>query len=195
MDYACALVRDLPADGSVVNPEAGKAVRTGFAGAVRLLGAVTGSHVPGYESLSTRAVDALDGITTLDMDGVDASITAMADDCEARGLPEDATDVSQQGRTDYACALIAEARAGGDYPLDLSNFTVRDEADPTLTAVAAGAALIAGPGTVVGAGHPAGPGDEGLDGAATAINEATPDLDLERLNKGIDAFATACARR
>ncbi|WP_182358781.1 hypothetical protein [Tomitella gaofuii] len=194
MDYACALVRDLPADGSVFDPEAGSAVGAGFAGAVRLFGALTGSHVPGYESLSAHAVDALGSTTTLDIDGVDASITAMADDCAARGLPEDTPDVSRSGRVDYACALIADARAG-DYPLGRSNFAVHDEADPTLTAVAAAAGLIAGPGPVGGASHLDGTIDEGLDASAATINEAIPALDFERLNSGIDALATGCAQR
>lgn len=187
MAYACALVRDLPADGSVFDPDAGT-VGSEFAGATRLFGATTGSHVPGYESLSEEALDVVRRTTTLDMDGVNAGITAMADDCAERGLPDHAPDISQQGRITYACALIADVRAD-DYPLDSSNFTVRDVADPALTAVAGAAGLLAGPGSPVGA------GGTGLEATASTIHQAILKLDLGQLNSSIDALAADCAQR
>ncbi len=94
-------------------------------------------------------------------------------------------DVSAAGRLDYACALAVDASTNHG-PVDSWNIAVGDDADPVMHEVAGASGLL---GALVGAhvaGHPE------LSEAATAYSSGLVQLDMKKMQQGLDDLAQGC---
>lgn len=193
VDYACALAQDVKADD---HPFTEKTLQIGdradagefeISGASGLLGAVSGTRLPGHEKLSDAAANVYTGMTAVDLKKLNGGVAELAQHCTDRDLPKGDPDVSDKGRVAYACALAKDLKAHDD-PVSSWTFTAGDDADPAQHKAAGAAGLL---GATVGGTVP---GHAKLSDAGRVIYEGLTRLRPEKVQQGIDDLARECRR-
>lgn len=191
IDYACALAQDVKADD---HPFTAKTLGIGddadaeefeASGAAGLLGAASGTHLPGHEKLSDAAANVYTGMTTVDLKKLNGGIAELDQHCTDRDLPKGDPDVSDKGRVAYACALAKDLKAHDD-PVSSWTFEPGDHADPAQHKAAGAAGLL---GAMVGGTVP---GHAKLSDAGRVIYEGLTQINVKRVQQGIDDLARGC---